>query len=129
MPRPRMFPALIVEWGNPHQLGAFALVEDPSLGQGGLSGGRQYRSHPWRGLEPCISLPPGWAGANAGGDLCIRLIDEALEVVNMARKAVLDGRVGQRHPMALSDQHFQELAPALHQRVQLLGRLVWHGAG
>jgi hypothetical protein len=28
MPRPSVFPTIIVEWGDPHQLGHFLLVED-----------------------------------------------------------------------------------------------------
>jgi hypothetical protein len=42
----------------------------------------------------------------------------------MAHEAVPGRWVGQRHPMALSDQHLQQLAPSLQQGVKLLGRLV-----
>ena len=83
MPGPGALAAIVVKRGDAHQLGDFALVEHASLRQGRWQGGRQHWSNAWSGWAYVIGLPPGGAGADAPGDFCVGLLNQALEVVNM----------------------------------------------
>ena len=84
MPRAGPLAALVIEGGDADQLGHCALVEDASLRQGRLQGGGQHGSNAWRGLSHVIRLTPGRARADARGDLLLRLMDQALEVVKVS---------------------------------------------
>lgn len=102
---------IVVEWGDPHPRRNVALGEHTSLRPRRVQGGGQHRSNPGSGWSQGILLTSGRAGADDRGHRLIRLLDQALEIVQMPREAITDRRVRPRHAMTFGDQHLEQWAP------------------
>jgi hypothetical protein len=93
----RLLSIVVVVYG--HWLLAVISVQDAQLEAANL-----LTIEPWtHWLTWIFQVMPLFflVGIDQGGDLCIRRVDQALEIGHMAREAVPHRRVRQRHPMAL----------------------------
>src|SRR5438876_10184715 len=82
------------------------------------------RPDAWDALQQIVLGPPERARADSLVQIPIDAAELALEPANVVGEAAPDRAAGMEEPILFGDQHFDELAPARHQRLKALARLV-----
>src|SRR4051794_38108264 len=120
---PRILPLSRLNGATPTRAAAWRRVSEPSKGLLGQQGARAHRPDARHRARQLLLGPPGRALPDRPVEVALDPGQRLLEPAQVGVDPLVQGGIGRVAPVALGDQHLEQLTAARHQGAEVAGGL------